>query len=235
MTDNTDDSAGASQEAPAENVPAPAPETDFDVSRETAADVFGDRLPVAMRYAELLATDGVLRGLIGPREVPRLWERHLLNCAVVAELMAADADALDIGSGAGLPGIPLAIARPDLFVTLVEPMERRTVFLDAAVARLGLSNVAVLRARAENVEPRGKADVVTCRAVAAIDRLAEWGLPLLRSGGELLAIKGASASAELAKHPRLGSRRCQAGPAEVVSCGVGLLDTPTTVIRVPRR
>ena len=204
-----------------------------DVSRETAERVFGSALPVAEHYAALLAGDGVVRGLIGPREVPRLWERHLLNCAVLAELIPDDADVLDIGSGAGLPGIPLAIVRPDVWVTLVEPMERRTTFLRETVKELGLDNVEVLQARAEGVSPKGKADVVTSRAVAPLGKLTNWCLPLVRRGGEMLAIKGASAPAEIEKFLAEKPGRAKLRP-EVVECGAGLLETPTTVIRLQK-
>ena len=231
MTAYEKNPAGAASEAPAEFVPG---EDDRDaVSRETLTRVFGSGLKYADEYARLLAVEGTERGLIGPRETPRLWERHLLNCAVVGELIPDGADVLDVGSGAGLPGIPLAIARPDLLVTLVEPMERRTAFLTEATARLGLENIEVLRARAEDVNPRGKADVVTCRAVAPIGKLAAWCLPLLRPGGELLAIKGASAEVELAKHRKAVLRQGGDRP-QVLRCGE-FLDTPSTVIRVNRR
>ena len=142
------------------------------------------------------------RGLIGPREVPRLWERHLLNCAVLGELLPEGASLCDVGSGAGLPGIPLALARPDVRITLLEPLLRRTTFLDEVVRQLGLENVTVLRGRAE--EMVGKlppVDVVTARAVAPLDRLAGWGLPLLRPYGEMLALKGDTAEQEL-RRPR---------------------------------
>ena len=231
MTAYDKNPAGAASEAPAEFVPA---EDDRErVSRETLDRVFGRGLKYADEYAHMLAVDGTQRGLIGPRETPRLWERHLLNCAVVAELVPDGADVLDVGSGAGLPGIPLAIARPDLLVTLVEPMERRTAFLSEVVTRLGIDNIEVLRARAEDVNPRGKADVVTCRAVAPIGKLAGWCLPLLRPGGQLLAIKGSSAEAELAKHRKAVLRQGGDRP-HVLRCGE-FLDTPSTVIRVDRR
>jgi 16S rRNA (guanine527-N7)-methyltransferase len=202
-----------------------------------ARALFGARLDLAARYAELLTTEGVVRGLIGPREAPRIWERHLLNCAAVAELIEPGAALADVGSGAGLPGLVLAIARPDLSVVLVEPMARRTAFLSEVVSALGLdAAVTVLRTRAEEATdrlPGGPADVVTARAVAPLDRLAGWCLPLAKAGGRLLAIKGASASAEAAAHEpairRLGGRR----PAVRV-CGVGLLDPATTVVEVVR-
>lgn len=160
-----------------------------------AEALLGDHLPALVHYADLLADAGVLRGLIGPREVPRLWERHLLNCAVLAELFAPGSRLVDVGSGAGLPGIVLAICRPDLRVVLAEPLLRRTTFLNEAVAALSLDNVRVERVRAEQMA--GDVDAVTARAVAPLDRLARWTLPLLRPGGRLVAVKGASAGTEL--------------------------------------
>ena len=169
-----------------------------DVPAE-AASVFGGVLDKARRYAELLATDGVTRGLIGPRETGRLWDRHLLNCAVVAELVPEYGRMVDIGSGAGLPGIVLAMLRPSLEVTLLEPLLRRAVFLEECVAELGLANATVLRARAEDKEAAQlRADIATARAVAPLGRLAGWAAGLLRPGGQLLAIKGQSADEELA-------------------------------------
>jgi 16S rRNA (guanine527-N7)-methyltransferase len=200
--------------------------------------VFGDRLRLAERYAELLTTDAVVRGLIGPREAPRIWERHLLNCAVVAELIPMGASVVDVGSGAGLPGIVLAVARPDLTVTLVEPLARRAAFLTEAVTALGLDRTTVVRARAEEcVGKLPSADVVTARAVAPLDRLAGWCLPLATAGGRLLALKGATAEAELASllsgHVE-ALARLGAGAATVRSCGDGLLDEPTTVVEIVR-
>jgi 16S rRNA (guanine527-N7)-methyltransferase len=197
-----------------------------------AADVFGDTIGQARRYAELLATEGVTRGLIGPRETERLWDRHLVNCAVVAELLPERGVLVDIGSGAGLPGVVLAMLRPSLRVILLEPLLRRSVFLDECVAELGLSNATVLRARAEEKAARDiKADVATARAVAPLDRLAILAAPLLRPGGELLAIKGRSAAEEIeAARPalsRLGGRS-----AEVLQAGHGRVIMATTVVRV---
>ena len=163
---------------------------------EQAGEVFGDRLPVAVRYAELLATTGISHGLIGPRETGRLWDRHLLNCAVVQELVPADSHVVDIGSGAGLPGLVLAIARPALGVNLVEPPLRRTTWLEAAVEELGLTNVTVHRGRAQEVDLR--APIVTARAVASLDKLVRWSFPLLEEDGRLLALKGEAAATELA-------------------------------------
>ena len=202
-----------------------------EVTAEATA-VFGDVLDKARRYAELLATDGVTRGLIGPREAGRLWDRHLLNCAVVAELLPERGQLVDIGSGAGLPGIVLAMLRPSLDVILLEPLLRRSTFLSECVAELELPNARVLRARAEDKAAAGiRADIATARAVAPLDRLANWANGLLRPGGQLLAIKGQSAAAELAAAKpvlsRLGARS-----AEVLQAGHGRVVDATTVVRV---
>lgn len=204
----------------------------------SAATIFGDRLDLARRYCAALATAGVERGLIGPREVPRLWDRHILNCAVLGELIAEGASVVDIGSGAGLPGIPLAIARPDLRITLVEPLLRRTIFLSEFIESVGL-DVTVVRGRAEQsgvMKEAGGADVVTSRAVAPLGKLAQWSLPLLRDHGHMLALKGASAVEEL---ERDGDALARAGArhAIVLECGAGLVSSPTMVIsaeRLPR-
>ena len=147
-----------------------------------------DRLPLAVAYADLLATEGVVRGLIGPREAPRLWDRHLLNCAVLGEAVPQDATVCDIGSGAGLPGLVLAIARPDLRVTLVEPLLRRTTFLEEVVSALSLPHVEVVRGRADDLHGVRTFDVVTSRAVAPLERLLQWSMPLVvprrRPGGD---------------------------------------------------
>jgi 16S rRNA (guanine527-N7)-methyltransferase len=199
---------------------------------EAAADVFGGALDQARRYAEFLATDGVTRGLIGPRETERLWDRHLLNCAVVAELLPERGVLVDIGSGAGLPGIVLAMLRPSLRVVLLEPLLRRSVFLEECVAGLGLSNATVLRGRAEEKAAEHiKADVATARAVAPLDRLVGWAAPLLRPGGELLAIKGRSADEEItAARPVLSGLGIRS--AEVIEVGHGRVNVATTVVRV---
>jgi 16S rRNA (guanine527-N7)-methyltransferase len=184
------------------------------------------------RYADLLATDGVVRGLIGPREVARLWSRHLANCAVLEELVPAGSHVADVGSGAGLPGLPLAIVRPDLRLVLVEPLLRRATFLTEAVEALGLHDrVEVLRGRAE--EQRLAVDVVTARAVAPLDRLAGWTLPLARVGGTLLALKGEGATDEV-RASQTALERLGGGNAEVLTCGAGIVDPPTTVVRVVR-
>jgi 16S rRNA (guanine527-N7)-methyltransferase len=198
-----------------------------------ASRVFGERLDLAERYAAILAGAGVERGLIGPRETPRLWDRHLLNCAVVGELIPPGTRVLDVGSGAGLPGIVLAVARPDLEVTLLEPLARRATFLDEVVRELGLSTVTVVRGRAEEQASRLRFPVVTARAVAPLDRLARWCLPLTESGGRLLALKGSSASEELAEHAAAVSRLGGREPS-VVRCGEGVVEQPTTVVSVIR-
>jgi 16S rRNA (guanine527-N7)-methyltransferase len=206
-----------------------------DVAAGSAGQLFGTRLPLATRYADLLAEHGVPRGLIGPREVPRLWQRHILNSAVVAELIPAGATVVDVGSGAGLPGVPLALARPDLTVTLLEPMARRVAWLTDVVAELGIP-IEVVRGRAEEPDVRqrlGGADVVTARAVAPLAKLAGWCLPLVRPGGLLLALKGESASDELARDADL-VRRAGGTELSVVGCGSDALPTPTTVIVVRR-
>lgn len=152
--------------------------------------LFADRLAWVERYAAALADQGVLRGLLGPREVPRLWERHLLNSAAVAPSLPSTGVVVDLGSGAGLPGVVLACMRPELSFVLVEPMLRRTDWLREVVDVVGLDNVEVRRARAEELVGEVAADVVTARAVAPLDRLAGWALPLCRVGGELLALEG---------------------------------------------
>ncbi|MFN8189767.1 MAG: 16S rRNA (guanine(527)-N(7))-methyltransferase RsmG [Nocardioidaceae bacterium] len=206
-----------------------------DVSRETpevAARVFpGDRLKLAQEYATLLAGDGVVRGLVGPREVPRLWERHLLNCAALAELVPSGATVIDIGSGAGLPGLVVAIARPDVSVTLVEPLLRRTTFLEEVAERLGLETVEVVRGRAEVLHGRRTADVVTARAVAPLARLVDWAMPLVSPTGVLLAMKGATARTEV-EDATDQWRRWSLAPAEVVTVGDDLGEASTTVVRV---
>ncbi|MDH2425560.1 16S rRNA (guanine(527)-N(7))-methyltransferase RsmG [Sphaerisporangium sp. TRM90804] len=198
---------------------------------DSARDVFpGDAWPLARAYAELLAGPGVVRGLLGPREIPRIWDRHLLNCAVVAEAVPEGARLADVGSGAGLPGIVLAIVRPDISVTLLEPLLRRTTFLEECVEELKLSNVEVLRGRAEEFAGRRVFDVVSARAVAPLDRLLSWSMPLLREGGRLLAMKGERAAEELAAvAQRLPSYGVDT--AELVTVGHGKVDPPATLVR----
>ena len=203
---------------------------------DAARAAFGDRLALAAEYAELLVTDGVVRGLIGPREAPRIWDRHLINCAVVSEMIPIGASVVDVGSGAGLPGIVLGVARPDLTITLVEPLARRTAFLSEAVTALGLdATVTVVRGRAEDLAggPPVAADVVTARAVAPLDRLAGWCLPLAALGGRLLALKGASAADEVTEH-RAAIARLGGSEPVITLCGEGLIEPPTTVVSVIR-
>ncbi|MFD5080666.1 16S rRNA (guanine(527)-N(7))-methyltransferase RsmG [Streptomyces sp. NPDC058274] len=199
---------------------------------EQAREVFGDRFADAVRYAELLAEAGVQRGLIGPREVPRLWERHLLNCAVLSEVVPEGVTVCDVGSGAGLPGIPLALVREDIKITLLEPLLRRTTFLTEVVELLGLDHVTVVRGRAEEV--MGKltpVHVVTARAVAPLDRLATWGIPLLRPYGEMLALKGDTAEEEL-KSAATALSKLGAVDTSILHVGEGIVDPLSTVVRV---
>lgn len=186
---------------PVEDEPAPGPDgVDLEPEPPALAEVFGTQVPTARAYARMLATDGVVRGLIGPRETGRLWTRHVLNCAALGELIPSDARVVDVGSGAGLPGLVLAIARPDIQVTLVEPLERRVRFLDEAIARLALDNCVVVRSRAQDAgASAGGADLVVSRAVAPLGRLAGWCAVLLRPGGTFLALKGSTAQDELTR------------------------------------
>jgi 16S rRNA (guanine527-N7)-methyltransferase len=212
------------------SVEAPAPPA-------LAAELFGPRLAGAEAYARLLASEGVLRGLLGPREVPRLWDRHLLNCAVLADELPAAASVVDVGSGAGLPGLVLALRRTDLRVTLVEPMLRRVSFLEEAVDRLGLSgSVRVVRGRAEDRDVQrtvGRGDWVVARAVAPLDRLVKWCLPLLVPGGRLLALKGARAADEVTES-QAALRAAGAGEIEVRQLGADVLAEPTWLVVVER-
>jgi len=180
-------------------MPDPVDPAAPDPVNVVAAGIFGPALPQAERYAELLAGPGVERGLIGPAEAERIWDRHLLNCAAVAHLLPARCSLVDLGSGAGLPGIVLAMLLPQARVTLLEPLARRVDFLTEAVGELGLTNAEVVRGRAEDLAGQVRADVVTARAVAPLDKLAGLALGLVRPGGRVLAIKGAGAEAEVAK------------------------------------
>jgi 16S rRNA (guanine527-N7)-methyltransferase len=205
----------------------------------SAAEIFGPLLVVATEYVARLASDGVTRGLIGPREVPRLWERHILNSAAVAEAVPEGARVVDVGSGAGLPGIPLGLARPDVELTLVEPMARRVEFLEEVVADLAVPaglRWRVVRGRAEErsvATAVGPVDVVTARAVAPLPRLVGWCRGLMRPGARLVALVGANALAEL---PSLVPELEAAGMRDVHSraVGAGLGDAATTVVVMTR-
>ncbi|MGH4015582.1 MAG: 16S rRNA (guanine(527)-N(7))-methyltransferase RsmG [Pseudonocardiaceae bacterium] len=204
--------------------------------RTAAQSVFGDRYAAAKRYAALLAGPGVTRGLIGPRETDRLWERHMLNSAVLGEVVPEGTQVLDVGSGAGLPGIPLALARPDLTVMLLEPMARRVTWLREVVADLGLP-ILVHRGRVEDAQVRaelGEWEVVTARAVAPLGRLAGWCLPLVVPDGRLLAVKGATAGEEVARDA-VEVRSAGGGTIDIVQCGVAVVRPPTTIVVVRRR
>ncbi|GAA4537484.1 16S rRNA (guanine(527)-N(7))-methyltransferase RsmG [Mycobacterium paraffinicum] len=202
---------------------------------DAAASIFGTRLDLARRYAELLAGPGVERGLLGPREVERIWDRHLLNSAAVAELVEPGERVIDIGSGAGLPGIPLALARPDLDVVLLEPLLRRSEFLSEVVDQLGLA-VEVVRGRAEELWVRhqfGERDAAVSRAVASLDKLAKWSVPLLRPEGRMLAIKGERGRDEVEQYRRVMAAS-GAVDARVVTCGATYLRPPATVVTARR-
>lgn len=196
-----------------------------------AAEIFGNRLPIAEHLAHLLADTGVSHGLIGPRETPRLWERHLLNCGIVESVLPHRTRLIDVGSGAGLPGLVLAIARPDLDVVLMEPMLRRTTWLESVVAELDLINVQIVRGKAQEFWGKLRAPVVTARAVARLGDLAGWCLPLLEPEGRLLALKGETAARELAEDER-DVRRAGAVAARLILAGEDVLPEPTRVIEV---
>lgn len=194
--------------------------------------------PVLIRYAGWLAGQGSVRGLIGPREVPRLWDRHLLNCVAIAELIPRSSRLVDLGSGSGLPGLALACVRPDLQVDLVDSLRRRTDFLAEVVTDLELADrVRVVHGRAEDaavIKAVGSTETVTARAVAPLDKLVRWSFPLLSRGGSLLALKGSSAEDEIDRHEKF-LRQSRVEIQGVVECGIGLVDPPTRVIHLTRR
>ncbi|MCI0154071.1 16S rRNA (guanine(527)-N(7))-methyltransferase RsmG [Dermacoccus nishinomiyaensis] len=209
--------------APQASSPPPAP--------DTAAAFLADRLPLMTRYVDALCDTGVSHGLMGPREVPRMWERHVLNCAVVHPGIARGAHVADIGAGAGLPGLVLAIARPDLTMTLVEPLLRRTTWLADVVNELDLPNVEVVRARADELWGQRTFDVVTSRAVARIGELARWSLPLVSRGGEMFVLKGSSAAEERDEDEAV-LRRLRVRTSEVETWGEGTVEPPTVTVRL---
>lgn len=226
MTGPADRRAAADPSSVPSAPPAPTAE-----EARAAEQVFGSHVELAERYIAHLATSGIERGLLGPREVPRLWERHVLNCAVLGELIPADLRVADIGSGAGLPGVALAIARPDLRIELIEPLERRVQWLGEVIEDLRLAQVSVHRDRAENVAETIDVDVVTSRAVSALTTLVPWSMPLLHGSGRMLAIKGRSAAEEIARAEKAIRRAGGANP-RVLTAGEGLLPVPTTVVSV---
>ena len=211
-----------------------------DVSRETsleveaepaaAAAIFGDRIDLARAFTAALAEHGEERGLIGPLEPPRLWTRHILNSAVASPLFSAGARVGDVGSGAGLPGLVLAIARPDVRWVLIEPMERRVAWLNEQVDALGLDNVEVVRARAEDWKEGAVLDAVTARAVSALRTLVPIIAPLVRDGGELILLKGANAANEITAAERV-IRKHRLTDVRVEPVGEGVIDEPTRVVR----
>lgn len=195
-----------------------------------AAELFGDRVELARSYAAALVAHGEERGLIGPQELPRLWTRHILNCAVAAPLFPTGGRVGDVGSGAGLPGIVLAIARPDVTWELIEPMERRVAWLEEQVSTLGLTNVSIHRARAEEVGVEGLLDAVTARAVSALRTLIPWTAPLVRDGGELILLKGRNAETEIDAAAKQ-IRRFKLSDVRVEVLGAGMIAEETRVVR----
>jgi len=193
--------------------------------------LYGDRTDVAERFEHHLVTTGIEWGLLGPREIPKMWDRHVLNCAVVQELLPKGALVADVGSGAGLPGIALAIARPDVQFVLIEPLERRVDWLEMVIADLELENVDVVRARSEQVFETVDVDIVTARAVSAMKSLVPMTVPLLHGTGELLAIKGKSAANEIEKADKV-LRKFKTKNSEVLTVGDELLAVATTVVRL---
>ena len=209
------------------------PDIEFapEATPNVALAVFGNRLELAEKYASLLVRDGDLLGLIGPRELPKLWSRHILNSAVVGELVNPGQKVADVGSGAGLPGIPMAIKCPDVQFTLIEPMERRATWLsEIVVPALGLTNVKVLRARAEEALFEAY-DVVTARAVSALPQLIKMLAPLTKTGGVILALKGSKAADEIKDSKNL-VKKFKIKEFEIVTAGGELLSDPTTVVRI---
>lgn len=204
---------------------------------ELVERVFGSREHLARKYHRWLAEEATVRGLIGPREAPKLWDRHIINSAAVGEAIGKGLTVADIGSGAGLPGIPLALARPDLDVVLIEPLLRRTTFLQEVVEDLDLNNVRVIRGRAEDKNVRasvGQVDVATSRAVAPLGKLAGWSLPLVKSGGVMVALKGSTAQDEVNRDIKVITKAKGVNP-KVIRVGSTLTDNPTYVVIVRKK
>ncbi len=207
------------------------PSAGLPAAPAAAAAIFGDRLSLAERFAAVLADTGVSHGLIGPREVPRLWDRHVLNCAVAHQAFPEGATIIDVGSGAGLPGLALAVARPDLHLHLIEPMLRRTTWLSTTIETLGLDNCTVHRGRAEEFHGVLSAPYATARAVARIDKLARWTFPLLEEGGVLVALKGEQAAQELDEE-RTTLVRLGMVEAAIRTYGADVLEVPTVTMEL---
>jgi 16S rRNA (guanine527-N7)-methyltransferase len=200
----------------------------FEAEPDTAEGIFGSQIGLARQYAQKLANDSDELGLLGPRELDKIWSRHILNSAVVAELVKPGELVADVGSGAGLPGIPMAIAAPETDFVLIEPMDRRASWLQEVVDELDLQNVEVVRARAEEVEG-GQFDVVTARAVAALEKLLRLCVPLLRPGGRVIALKGSKAPEEILEAKKL-QKTLKIESFEIVVCGEKFLAEPTSVV-----
>ncbi|WIB00105.1 MULTISPECIES: 16S rRNA (guanine(527)-N(7))-methyltransferase RsmG [unclassified Curtobacterium] len=207
---------------------APAPVLEQEPA--AAVDLFGDRIELARSFTHELARRGEELGLIGPLELPRLWTRHILNSALLAPLLEARGRVADVGSGAGLPGLVLAIARPDVSFTLIEPMERRCEWLTSEATRLGLDNVEVVRGRAEDVADEIVVDQVTARAVSALSKLIPLTVPLVRSGGQLILMKGARVDEEIEKARKVILRK-RLADVEVLELGDGVVEETTRVFR----
>ncbi len=206
--------------------------TGLEIEPAAAGALFGDRIDLARRFTTSLAEQGEERGLIGPLELPRLWTRHVLNSAIAAPLF--EGSVADIGSGAGLPGIVLAIARPDVHWTLIEPMERRVTWLNEQVDDLALSNVTVMRARGEEVPSTVKFDIVTARAVSALRTLIPFTAPLVRDGGQLTLLKGMNASNEIEAAAKV-IKKYRLSDVRVEVLGEGVLSETTRVVRATVR
>ena len=201
---------------------------EVEIEPAVAGQVFGNQIELARRYADLLVRDGDMLGLLGPRELPKLWSRHILNSAVVSDAIHNGDNVADIGSGAGLPGIPMAIRMPTAHFTLIEPMERRADWLKQTVKDLALENVTVVRARAEEVAPN-QFDVVTSRALAALPKLLKMAVPLAKPGGRIVSLKGQKASEEIVEATKL-NKKLGIQTSTVRYTGIDLLAEPTLVV-----
>jgi 16S rRNA (guanine527-N7)-methyltransferase len=201
----------------------------FEAEPESAKAIFGPQIEKARAFAQKLANDSDDLGLLGPRELDKLWSRHILNSAVVAETVNPGDHVADVGSGAGLPGIPMAIALPEAHFVLIEPMERRSTWMLEVIQELGLTNVEVRKARAEEVLDL-KFDIVTARAVAALDKLLRLTVPLLKPGGSLIALKGSKAAEEI-EAAKMLQKKLGIAAFEIQICGEKFLAEPTSVVK----